>query len=272
MTYDIVIKSGARIEITTLEKRPQKRTTTVRRSRARGDVLMPRRPDNLRRSAQRCLRLLLTALPIYGSPLLVTLTFQGDASDSQYAGDALSDFQKRLRFQYRDSHSFFVPERSRKGRIHFHGLLFGLPPSLGDIKEGKRTIFVGTERTDRTLAKLWREGFVDLQQTNGSIRLAYYITGYFNKGAGEILFVGMRIPRVSHGFPQPQKYKGVLATFIRKFLTDRKPDSEWSSKKGDKLSEFFGKITKKTYTLADTESIQDFFDDDKLREFFSVDL
>lgn len=268
MTYDIAIKSGARVEVTTLEKRPEKRATTVRRSRQRGDVLMPRRPDNLRRCAKRCLRLVLAALPILGCPLLITLTFDGDASDSQYAGDALSDFQKRLRIEYPECHYIFVPELSPKGRIHFHGLLFGVPQSLGDLKKGKRTIFVGTERTDRTIAKLWREGFVDLQQTDGSIRLAYYVSKYFNKGAGEILFVGMRIPRVSHGFPKPQVYRGRAARFIKIKMAKRKADSEWISTGESKLNEFFGTVTKKSYTLADEEMRQGVLDDTKMRRLF----
>jgi hypothetical protein len=195
------------------------------------------------------LRLLLAALSIYASPLLVTLTFAGDASDSQYASDALTDFQKRLRLEYPDSASLFVPELSPKGRIHFHGLLFGLPPSLGDIKKSRRTIFIGTERTDRGIAKLWREGFVDLQQTDGSVGLAYYLVKYLNKEAGHLLFVGMRVPRVSHGFPKPLEYRGEHAEYITSKLSDLKPERQWQSPDDSKLNEFFGRITKSYYVL-----------------------
>ena len=271
MTYDIARKSGALVEVTTLEKRPKKRQTTVRRSGAGGDVLMPRRPDNIRRSAQRCMRLVLSALPVLGCPLLVTFTFEGDASDSQYAGDALSDFQKRLRVEYPHSHCLFVPELSPKGRIHFHGLLFGLPQSLGDITKGTRTIQTGTERTDRTIAKFWREGFVDLRQTDGSIRLAYYIAKYFNKGAGEILFVGMRIPRVSHGFPKPQVYRDRAAKFIKIKMAKRKADREWVSEGNSKLNEFFGTVTKKSYNLTDDDMKNDVLSEEKMKRWFGGD-
>ena len=84
-----------------------------------------------------CLWRVSTALEKYGCPLLVTLTFQGDASDASYANDALRDFQVRLRSEFPEAQSLFVPELSPKGRIHFHGLVFNVPLSLGDTRQGE---------------------------------------------------------------------------------------------------------------------------------------
>ena len=56
------------------------------------------------------------------------------------ANDSLRVFQVRLRAEYPLAQSFFIPELSPRGRIHFHGLLFNVPLSLGDTRQGKRCI------------------------------------------------------------------------------------------------------------------------------------
>ncbi|MEK7095093.1 MAG: hypothetical protein AAB917_00350 [Patescibacteria group bacterium] len=187
---------------------------------------------------------MLSALEEYGCPLLVTLTFAGDASDASYANDSLRAFQVRLRTQYSSAQSIFIPELSPRGRIHFHGLLFNVPMSLGDTRKGKRTFSYGDERKTRILAKLWGEGYVDATATNGSGRLAYYISKYITKGAGEILFNAMRMLRISHGFPKEEVVRGKMAEKLAKSYDKKKPIREWS-----KPNIFLGKITKKTYLL-----------------------
>jgi hypothetical protein len=183
-----------------------------------------------------------SALEEYGCPLLVTLTFAGDASDASYANDSLRSFQVRLRAQYPQAQSLFIPELSPRGRIHFHGLLFNVPLSLGDTRQGKRCILHGDERKTRTLAKLWGEGFVDATKTNGSGRLAYYISKYITKGSNTILFNAMRMLRISHGFPKEIVVRGKMAEELARRYEKEKPIKEWT-----RPSIFMGEITKKTY-------------------------
>ena len=173
-------KYGEIIEITEFEKEPPK--IRVYRPRERRIVYGARRSDSIRRTRQICVRRLFAAIEEFGAPLLVTLTFQGDASDASYANDSLRRFQVRLRNKFLEAQSLFIPELSPRGRIHFHGLVFNVPLSLGDTRKGRRIISHGDERKTRILAKLWGEGFVDATKTDGSGKLAYYISKYITKG------------------------------------------------------------------------------------------
>jgi len=182
------------------------------------------------------------ALEDFGCPLLVTLTFNGDASDASYANDALRRFQVRLRTKFAKAQSLFVPELSPRGRIHFHGLVFNVPLSLGDTKKGGRVISCGDERRTRALAKLWGEGFVDARKTDGSRKLAYYISKYITKGGGQVLFNAMRLLRISHGFPEDTVIRGKLAEELARRYAKKQPAKEWMG-----VNRWLGKITKKTY-------------------------
>jgi hypothetical protein len=236
-------KYGEIIEITQIEKEIT-RKVRVYFKRRRNNIYTSRRPDNIRRTRQICLRRVLSALEEYGCPLLVTLTFAGDASDASYANDSLRTFQVRLRTQYPLAQSIFIPELSPRGRIHFHGLLFNVPLCLGDTRKNRRIISYGDERKTRVLAKLWGEGYVDATKTDGSGRLASYISKYITKGAGETLFNAMRMLRISHGFPKEIVVRGKMAEELAKRYDKQKPMREWS-----RPNIFLGKITKKTYLL-----------------------
>ena len=83
-----------------------------------------------------------------------------------------------------------------------------MPLSLGDTRIDSRTVVYGTERKDRVLANLWGEGYVDATKTDGSGRLASYISKYITKGAGHVLFNAMRLLRISHGFPKELIIRG----------------------------------------------------------------
>ncbi|MDO8469473.1 MAG: hypothetical protein Q7S84_00440 [bacterium] len=234
-------------EISEIEKVPDK--VRVYHPREKRVVYGPRRLDNIRRTRQICVRRLSAALEEFGRPLLLTLTFQGDASDAARANDALRRLQVRLPAKYPDAHSLFVIELSPRGRIHFHGLVFNVPLHLGDTRDGRRVITRGTERTDRILAGLWGEGFVDATQTDGSRKLAYYISKYITKGAGEPLFNAMRLLRISNGFPKEIVIRGSMAETLARRYEKMRPVSVWNNDKWEISKKWFGKMTKKTYDL-----------------------
>lgn len=233
-------KYGKTVEITETEKKPSE--VRVYHPRERYSVYRPRRSDSIRRTRNICLWRVSSAIEKYGCPLLVTLTFAGDASDAAYANDALRDFQVRLQSEFPDAQSLFVPELSPRWRIHFHGLIFNVPLHLGDTREGKRIILHGTERETRILAKLWGEGFVDARKTDGSPKLGYYLSKYVTKGAGQVLFNAMRLVRRSHGFPKEVYLTGAVAEERAHEYAEKKPIKEWT---GNNI--FLGKVTKKTY-------------------------
>jgi len=237
---------GKIIEITEYEK-TSKKAVRVSTSRARGDVVGCRRVDSLRRTKQICVRKLSTAIEELGSPLLLTLTFEGEASDAYSSSKALALFFRRLRIKYPRSHALVVPEVSPKGRIHFHGLLFGLPQSFGDVRKGRRTIYTGSERIDRGLAKLWKVGFVDCRQTDGSPKLAYYLTKYIlkhNDNSFNVLLNGLRMVRSTVGFPSEMVLRSndYATGIVAVKYAHLEPLSSWVGH-----TRFTGTITKKKY-------------------------
>jgi hypothetical protein len=242
MTYVIYRQNGDLIEITEIQKKPREIHVRNRRTRELRTLFRARRQDNIRRTRQICVRRVSAGIKAFGSPLLVTLTFGGDASNASYANDAFRVFQVRLRNKFPTAVSLFVPELSRRGRIHFHGLVFNLPMSLGDSRRGGRVYAHGEERTTRTLAKLWRKGFVDVRKTDGSGKLASYVSKYITKGGGETLFNAMRIVRVSGKFPKEVLEHGEEAEDLARPYATLEPIREWN---GDNI--FLGKITKRTY-------------------------
>lgn len=238
----IILKYGKTVQITQIEKEPSK--VRVFASKERGGVFKARRPDNIRRTRQICVRRVSSAIEEYGCPLLLTLTFRGDAGDASFANDSIRRFQVRLRSKYPECQSIFVPELSPHGRIHFHGLLFGLPLYWGDSRKGGRVIRYGQERKTRYLASLWGEGFVDATTTDGSPRLAVYLSKYVTKACREPIFNAMRMLRISRGFPKEIRIDGQLGQWLADIYFQRTPDHEWE---GDSF--FLGKITKKWYNV-----------------------
>jgi hypothetical protein len=101
----------------------------------------------------------------------------------------------------------------------------------------------GDERKYRTLAKLWGEGFVDATKTDGSRRLASYISKYITKCGDQILFNAMRMLRISHGFPKEIVIRGEMAEELAKRYSEQKtPFKEW-----ERNNIFLGMMGKKFY-------------------------
>lgn len=248
--YVIFRKYGHLVEITRYQRQPNPPKVRLYRTRDKDCPVGARRPDNINRTRKICVRRVSSAIKEFGCPLLVTLTFSGDASDASFANDSLRRFQVRLRNKYPLAESLFVPELSPKGRIHFHGLLFNLPMHLGDTRQGRRTVCHGTERKTRDLARLWVVGYVDVRKTDGSNRLAFYISKYITKGGKEVMFNAMRMIRVTRGIPKETVIRGDLAKILEAEYADQKPINEWANE-----SPFVGHITKRLYDTNESNSI-----------------
>lgn len=210
---------GSIVEITEYEKKPNPKRKVGQQNRVSFTYTgLPRyrsrRFDSIVRAKQICLRRVSCAIAKFGSPLFITLTFEGSSSEIGLANKALTSFQWRLRSKYSNSVSLFVPELSPKGRIHFHGLIFGLPLSFGDKRVGGRVVSVGSERRSRIIAKLWACGFVDVRATDGSSKLASYVSKYITKSGQNPLFDRIRLIRVSRGFPKEWVSTGDFAEFL----------------------------------------------------------
>jgi len=243
----LVRKYGDVLDITTYEKKVNPKKISLLRKK-RPDVVGQRRADSLKRTKQICLRRVLTAIKENGCPLFFTLTFNGSASDAYYANEALSDFQWWLRIKFPESSSVFVPELSPRGRIHFHGLLFGVSSEWGSIHEGRgksrRLVYEGRERRERFFAKGWGEGFVDVEQTDGSPKLGFYISKYVLKAGGEVMFNAMRLLRFSRNFAREFVTRD---SYICEKLIETAPKERTLISEYSQNSVFLGKITKTMY-------------------------
>jgi len=106
----------------------------------------------------------------------------------------LRRFLARVQREYGKSVRYIaVPEWQKRGAVHFHVLLWGLPEQSacsGYVKKSRgKSYFVETchpdkpcERYTRHLQHLWLRGFCDLIETDGSPKLAGYLAKYLQKG------------------------------------------------------------------------------------------
>jgi len=169
MGYTKVIRSGNIVEsyeyaktIKRFGRAPSKRDSDSRP--------IARRLDNAR-SAERSFRRIVQAnLVGTENPTLITLTFvQPLAYVASYR--ALGLFLQRLRRRVGPSLRYIaVPEFQKRGAVHYHILMWGIPEYVQK-----------NERTARYLQSIWLNGFADLVVTNGHRRLARYLSKYMSK-------------------------------------------------------------------------------------------
>lgn len=104
------------------------------------------------------------------SSYFLTLTFLHDVSKKQ-SFTALTEFAKRLRQQSPPFSYVAVPEKTKKGRIHFHVLLFNFETKEAD-----------NERVSRNIQRQWTQGFCDIRSTYGTPRsITSYLVKYISK-------------------------------------------------------------------------------------------
>jgi len=159
-----------------------------------------RRGDNARRSRTAFKRLVSSNLGVGERPLFMSFTFSDHFTKPRETSRYFNIFVVRMRrFFGADFRYIAVPEFQKSGRVHYHALFWGLPDYIA-----KR------ERKNRTIAKLWRKGFVDVIQTDGSPKLASYMAKYMTKALSDsrlwcrkAYFASRNVlrPVVSSGFP-----------------------------------------------------------------------
>lgn len=172
MSYQKLVLAGDFLEVYDYENSPitgraRKVVKRVKRSR----IL---RPDNVRRRAKAFIRLVRSNLVGVEKPSLLTLTmFEIVGVGDSYK--ALTVFTQRLRFDFGPSFRFIsVLEFQKRGAIHFHLICWGIPDN-----------FIFNERNNRYFQRLWQRGFVDCLQTDGSPKLASYLSKYLSKSLSD---------------------------------------------------------------------------------------
>jgi len=173
MGYTKVVRSGNLLEIYEFSKERRSNETFIKRSK-RNAVPVRRNPgrrvDNLKRSAKLFRRIVRANLGGNESVVFLTLTMHSVVS-RKASGIAYTQFIQRLAREHgRHIRCFGVPEKQKRGAWHFHALVIGL-----NEEETKK------ERTTRNIARLWGYGTCDAVITDGSIKLAAYLTKYMSK-------------------------------------------------------------------------------------------
>jgi len=109
-------------------------------------------------------------------------------------------FTRRMKRRFPGAAFVRVPERHKKGDIHFHAAIFGLPTDLPCDMQKKGKYWIHNceknkqcERKTRDLATAWKKGYVDLQKTRKADSIGAYIAKYLTKGDPDWSLFGKHI-------------------------------------------------------------------------------
>jgi len=128
-----------------------------------------------------------------GNPVLASFTYRENQGDIGRGRKDWNAFAKRAASRFGESFAYIVvPEYQKRGALHFHALLWGVPP--GDV---------AGERHARLVATLWGKGFCDLTPTDGSPRLATYLSKYMTKTFLSPAFAGKKAYIASRNVLRP---------------------------------------------------------------------
>lgn len=123
----------------------------------------------------------------------ITLTFAVDY-DYRDALKQLSTFFQRFKRTYKFNLKYInVPEYTKKGRVHFHLLVYNLPHEISH-----------TERETRNLQRLYQRGYLDIRHTsNRSPKIAQYMAKYLSKSITDKTIKHKRFFNTSRNIDKP---------------------------------------------------------------------
>lgn len=109
------------------------------------------------------------------STKFLTLTFREHITEVEQANHEFKKFIKRLNYKFFDSGNsnlryLAVPEYTKKGRIHFHVVLFNLP-------------FIRWKMIEDT----WKNGFIKINRCEDVTNLGAYVSKYITKESNQRL-------------------------------------------------------------------------------------
>jgi len=161
-----------------------------------------RRPDNARRASLAFRRIVECNLGDSENPVFVSLTYKRNMRDY---GEAYRDLQSfiltlRRRYSLPLLRYIAVPEVQKRGSLHFHTLIWGLPEEL-----------VLFERQSRVLATIWGQGFIDVKRTDGNDKIAGYMAKYMSKAFREERLFSKKTFMCSRNVLRPKIDKGNLS-------------------------------------------------------------
>lgn len=216
--YTKVIKSGDLIEEWTFERAPAPKKSP--KPRVKRVFRQERRLDNVKRAANSFRRLVRSNLKPGVHPALMTLT-TAENEDIEEGYKHFTAFGKRLRKNFGNELVWIaVPEFQKRGAVHFHVLIWGLPSKIPCVlsrefytdktgKKHRKHVCIkgsGCERDTRTLAPLWARGFLDICETDGNTRLSSYLAKYMSKAMHDKRLLSKRAYSASRNVVRPSPF------------------------------------------------------------------
>lgn len=230
MAYSKLIQSGEFVEEWEYEREPDVISRGVtRKPRVKKIYRQERRFDSIlaaRRSFQRLVRANIRE----GEPLgLLTLTTEQNTTVSD-GYKQYTRFASELRRRFHMVKIIAVPEFQRRGAVHFHALVWGLPDEL--LCSLSRTFYLDRlgkkkrthacpeskpcERRTRILARIWRVGFLDLVATDSSPRLVAYLAKYMSKALHDKRLMGKRAYTATRNVVRPMSLNTAYQIYCAK--------------------------------------------------------
>jgi len=191
------------------------------RTRTMNQYISPQKLEhNIRRTKRRIRQFVSAVAYVRGAPSFATFTYDSDQHDMQQAIADWKLFTRRMQKNFPDAGFVRVPERTKKGNVHFHAVIFGLPPNLPCVmkKRGKYWMHAcskerACERKLRALAAVWGHGFVDLNVVRSPQSVGAYVAKYLTKGKPDWTLFGHHVAtcnRKMYEFVAEARAKGVL--------------------------------------------------------------
>jgi len=166
--YTKIVQSGNLLEIYDYEKEPSPKRFGVRKKK-RNIYKVRRSARNIQRAKNNFRRMVRASL-VRGAPHFATLTM-ASVETITTAYKYFSKFTTNLRFAYGvDVAWVAVPEFQKRGAVHFHALIWGIPDEV-----------YLRERSTRDLQALWACGFCDFLASDGSPKISSYMAKYMSK-------------------------------------------------------------------------------------------
>jgi len=232
MAYTKVMWYADIAEVTTYEKHPLARTGTRAKRQNEVDinqsqlvlsgipfqtsvqqtkVRKERNESDVRRAVLAFRRLCVTNLARFGNPVWASFTYGSNQCDVGIARKDWQLFTERARKVFGKEFRYIaVTEFQQRGAVHFHAFLWGIEESL-----------VATERSTRLVAGLWGKGFCDSLVTDGSAKMATYMSKYAGKNFADPRLNGRRVYFTSRNIARPIVDRGaVLGMYFHGDLPD----------------------------------------------------
>lgn len=93
----------------------------------------------------------------------ITLTFKNHITEEKEGHKKLEQFIKRFKYKYPKTKYIAIPEKTKKGRMHYHLLT--------------NNEYIKNEE----IAKIWQQGFIKINRFNNKQHIALYVTKYITK-------------------------------------------------------------------------------------------